>query len=190
MLISLWRSSTRSSTVTDTDIYSSSPGTQFLSASSNQLSSPLNDVRGSDAVLGFDVPFEEVVEGCKTFISSYHQLGIIASYNWDVRMLILVGFIAKTQFLQRLRRRPQPSDLFFLNSILSVSSRFTRSLITPYGGGLKATKVFTDRATALGGQSLYDPTVQNTQSFFLLGLAEWGSGEKNRSCVGVPILHI
>jgi hypothetical protein len=97
------------------------------------------------------------------------------------------GFIAKALFLERLTRPPQSSDLFFLYSILSVSARFTPSLVKRYGGGLEATKVFIDRAMICGLQCLHQPTVENTQAFFLLGLGEWGSGDKSRSSVSRPL---
>jgi len=93
------------------------------------------------------------------------------------------GFIAKALFLERLKESTPPSDLFFLYSILGVSARFTPSLIRRYGSGFSATEYFIDKAAACGLQSLHNPTVENTQAFFLLGLAEWGSGDKNRSNV-------
>ena len=73
--------------------------------------------------------------------------------------------------------------MFFLNAILSVSARFTPCLVQRYGSGFKATEHFAEIAIAYGLQSLHRPTVEHTQAFFLLGLAEWGGGDKNRSNV-------
>jgi hypothetical protein len=34
---------------------------------------------------------------------------------------------------------------------------------------------------------MYQPSLQRIQSFFLLGIAEWGSGDRNRSCIHTAI---
>jgi hypothetical protein len=110
-----------------------------------------------------------MVEGCKIFMSSYYQL----------------GFIPKALFLERLKQQPKPGDMFLLYSMLSVSARFTPSLVRRFKGGLKATEVFADIAAVHGLHALHKPSVENTQAFFLLGLAEWGSGNRNRGSVCV-----
>ncbi|KAI6090473.1 hypothetical protein F4821DRAFT_229404 [Hypoxylon rubiginosum] len=115
-------------------------------------------------------PFSEVIEGCRTFITSYYQ----------------IGFIPKALFLERLKK-PQRKDRFFLYSILSVSARFTPSLVQRYGGGLRATETFIDLASQYGIQETFKPTVENIQAFYLLGLAEWGSGDRNRSSIHMGI---
>lgn len=96
-----------------------------------------------------------------------------------------VGFFAKAVFLERMSRQPKQADLFLIYSLLSVTARFTPSIRNRYGGGRKATELFTERATAWSLKALHLPTIEHTQAFFLLGLAEWGSNDRNLSCVSI-----
>jgi hypothetical protein len=34
---------------------------------------------------------------------------------------------------------------------------------------------------------MYQPSLERIQSFFLLGIAEWGNGDRNRSCIHMAI---
>ena len=100
------------------------------------------------------------------------------------------GFFAKAVFLERMSKQPKQSDLFLIYSLLSVTARFTPSLRGRYEGGRKATELFTERATDWSLKALHQPTVEHTQAFFLLGLAEWGSNDRNLSCVGSCLFAI
>ncbi|GAD98606.1 conserved hypothetical protein [Paecilomyces variotii No. 5] len=136
-----------------------------------EVDTTINELRTSAAALDIIPALQEVLDGCKTFISSYYQL----------------GFIAKALFLERLSQEPKQSDLFLIYSLLSVTARFTPSLRSKYGGGRKATELFTERATAWSLKALHSPTIEHTQAFFLLGLAEWGSDDRNLSCMHMGI---
>lgn len=39
------------------------------------------------------------------------------------------------------------------------------------------------RATKLVPQEMYQPSLERTQAFFLLAVAQWGHGDKNHSSV-------
>jgi hypothetical protein len=104
--------------------------------------------------------------------------------------LINLGFIPKALFLERLKEYPHKNDRFYLYSILSVSARFTPSLVRRYGGGLGATELFIELATRYGMEETFKPTIEHIQAFYLLGLAEWGSGDRNRSAVCLAISTI
>lgn len=86
-------------------------------------------------------------------------------------------------FLERLRESQACSDVFLLLSILSVSARFTPTLIQKYGSGMKASSHFVKCSRKVALLHAYDMSVRNVQAFFLLGLADWGSGDKERSWV-------
>jgi len=103
-------------------------------------------------------PHNEAVEAVKVFGTSFFQL----------------GFIPKALFLEQLTNNRASINVFYLLGILSVSARFTPSLITRYGGSLKAAEVFMDRAAGLVMEEMYTPTLDRTQGFFLLAIAEWG----------------
>ena len=105
-------------------------------------------------------------------------------------MLIqIVGFIPKALFLERLARGRRSVSGFLLLSVLSISARFTPSLIRRYGADGKAGEHFMKCAGQLVGDEMYEPTLDRAQAFFLLGVAEWGRGAKNRSSVSTPRLH-
>lgn len=116
-------------------------------------------------------PHEEVIEACKVFGTSFFQL----------------GFLPKAIFLEQLANNRSSVNVFFLLAVLSVSARFTPSLIERYGDGLKAAEIFLDRAAALVVEEMYTPTLERTQAFFLLAIAEWGKGEKASSNIHMGI---
>lgn len=133
---------------------------------------------------GWDLlpPFDEVVEGCRVFTTSYFQL----------------GFIPKTIFFERLIKEPRSVSAFLLLSILSISARFTPSLIKRYNGGLNATDIFLRRAETMALSQIYQPSLEAIQGFFLIGLAEGGKGDKYRGSIhtglavrmaGILLLH-
>jgi hypothetical protein len=116
-------------------------------------------------------PFEELIEGILIFTTSFFQL----------------GFLPKTLFFERLRKDPDSVSVFLLLSILSISARFTPSLVKRYGDGSSATDLFLSRAAALVPEQMYIPTLEATQGFFLLSIAEWGKGDKHRSSMHMGI---
>ncbi|KAJ5902166.1 hypothetical protein N7495_002694 [Penicillium taxi] len=116
-------------------------------------------------------PFEELFIGINTFTKSFFQL----------------GFLPKTLFFERLRKQPDTVSVFLLFSILSISARFTPSLVNRYGGGSSATKLYLTRAAALIPEQMFRPSLEATQGFFLLSIAEWGNGDKNRSSMYMGI---
>ncbi|RDW60578.1 hypothetical protein BP6252_11961 [Coleophoma cylindrospora] len=116
-------------------------------------------------------PFNEVVEGCRTFFTSCFQL----------------GFLPKAIFLERLITDPKSMNVFLLASILSVSARFTKCLVRRYGDTTKATDYFINRAGDMIINEIYNPSLERTQSFFLLGVSEWVQGNRTRSAMHMGI---
>jgi hypothetical protein len=112
-------------------------------------------------------PAREVVEGCKVFWTSFLQL----------------GFFPKRLFLEKLSQDMDCVSLFVLLGILSNSCRFTPCLIKRYGSCQAAGDYFIGHATSLVLDALYKPSLENIQGFFLLALAQWGSGDKDKSSV-------
>ncbi|KAL4944304.1 hypothetical protein BDV06DRAFT_220458 [Aspergillus oleicola] len=110
-------------------------------------------------------PFDELLEGVHIFTTSFFQL----------------GFIPKTLFFERLRKDPDSVGTFLLLSILSISARFTPSLVKRYDGASNATELFLSRAAALVPTQMYKPSLEATQGLFLMSIAEWGTGDKHRS---------
>lgn len=109
----------------------------------------------------------DVVEGCKVFVTSYFQLGFIPK-------AVFIEGLVKDQDLKR-------HSKFLLTCILSISARFTPPLVKRYGSGQHATKYFTNLASQMVPSEMYEPSLERTQGFFLLAIAEWGNGDKNRS---------
>ncbi|KAK7751891.1 hypothetical protein SLS62_006192 [Diatrype stigma] len=116
-------------------------------------------------------PFEEVVDGVRTLTTSFFQL----------------GFLPKSLFFEELRKDRNSVSVFLLFGILSVSARFTPSLVKRYEAGAKATQLFLDRASYLVPEHMFNPTLDSIQGFFLMSIAEWGNGDKNRSLVYMGI---
>ncbi|CAG9984187.1 unnamed protein product [Clonostachys byssicola] len=116
-------------------------------------------------------PYDEVVEGVQTLTTSYFQL----------------GFLPKVLFFEEIRKNKESIDVFLLFSILSVSARFTPSLVRRYQGGDAATERFLSQATCLIQDRMFDPSLNSIQGFFLMSIAEWGNGDKNRSLIYMGI---
>ncbi|CAN8096026.1 unnamed protein product [Discula destructiva] len=116
-------------------------------------------------------PHEEVVAGCRVFVSSYFQL----------------GFLPKAIFLRSITRSLNSVSPFLLASILSISARFTSSLVRRYGGPGRATENFLQIARAMSSAEMYKPSLERTQGFFLLAISEWGNGDKDRSSMDMGV---
>jgi hypothetical protein len=69
-------------------------------------------------------PHQEAQDGCKVFIVSFFQL----------------GFIPKALFMEQLASDPDPVVVFLLLSMLSLSARFTSSLVRRYGSQAMVTE--------------------------------------------------
>jgi len=70
--------------------------------------------------------YQEVQDGCKVFIVSFFQL----------------GFVPKALFMEQLASDPESVDVFLLLSMLSLSGRFTPSLVRRYGSQAMTTEYF------------------------------------------------
>lgn len=119
----------------------------------------------------FFPPHEEIVAGCRVFVSSYFQL----------------GFLPKAIFIEAISRSLNSVSPFLLSCILSISARFTPSLVRRYGGSVRATENFLQIARTLASAEMYKPSLERTQGFFLLAIAEWGNGDKERSSMDMGV---
>ncbi|GAA5860441.1 hypothetical protein JCM8547_000304 [Rhodosporidiobolus lusitaniae] len=102
-------------------------------------------------------PRNELQESVKAFCSSYFQL----------------GFISEGLFLERLDQDSDSANFpstFLLLSILTMSARFSPSLVARHGGRRAATEVYSTLAHQIAATEMLKPTVENIQSFFLLGM--------------------
>ncbi|KAG8161061.1 hypothetical protein KVR01_009325 [Diaporthe batatas] len=137
-------------------------GSSSVSPSSSSPSSPPSP---------FFPPHEEIVAGCRSFVTSYFQL----------------GFLPKAVFIEAISRSPGAVSPFLLSCILCVSARFTPALAHRYGGAGRATDNFLRLARAMVPAEMYEPSLERTQGFFLLAIAEWGNGDKDRSSVDMGV---
>ncbi|KAM0570107.1 hypothetical protein ACHAP9_004196 [Verticillium nonalfalfae] len=117
-------------------------------------------------------PLPEIVEAVHLFTRKYFQL----------------GFIPKQLFPARLQRDHRSVSIFLLLSILSISARFSLALTRRYQGEIKAADFFMERASTLALNELYsEPTLERCQAFYLLSIAQQGSGWRNRSYINLGI---
>lgn len=115
---------------------------------------------------------DTVVDGINTFTRNYYQL----------------GFIPKKRFPKQVQDNPSSTSVFLLLSILAISSRFNKAMIEAYGDGLKAATEFMHKAQCLAIHELYQqPTLERCQAFYLLSIAEQGSGKSNTSYISAGI---
>ncbi|KAI8623386.1 hypothetical protein F5Y19DRAFT_481753 [Xylariaceae sp. FL1651] len=113
-----------------------------------------------------------IVDGIHTFIRHFYQ----------------IGFIPKKMFITCLRENPESASVFLLLSILCIGARFNKYFITTYGDGLKAADEFMQKAQRLAINELYlEPTLERCQAFYLLSIAEQGSGKSNTSYISAGI---
>nr|XP_036589160.1 uncharacterized protein CTRU02_01207 [Colletotrichum truncatum]KAF6800802.1 hypothetical protein CTRU02_01207 [Colletotrichum truncatum] len=117
-------------------------------------------------------PLSEVVDAVYVFTRKYFQL----------------GFIPKVLFPQQLQRDHRSVSVFLVLGILSISARFSPALIERFEGEMKAVDFFMERASNLALNELYqEPTLERCQAFYLLSLAQQGSGWRNRSYINIGI---
>lgn len=132
----------------------------------NQLA-PANLAQSSD---GWDLlpPLPEILESLNQFTRHYFQL----------------GFLPKQLFPERLRTQHRSVSVFFLLGILSISARLTPALVKRYGSAVRASETFMERSSALAQNELYkEPTLERCQGFYLLSIAQQGSGMRHKSSV-------
>ncbi|KLU92072.1 hypothetical protein MAPG_11019 [Magnaporthiopsis poae ATCC 64411] len=142
------------------------------------LAVPLGQPRLHQIVKGADAwdslpPLNDIIDAVENFTRHYFQL----------------GFIPKQMFTERLRQDHRSVSVFLLLSILAISARFTPSLISRYGSdGIVASETFIERASAFALNELYQPpTLERCQGFYLLSIAQQGSGWKNSSYINLGI---
>ncbi|KAI1311207.1 hypothetical protein F5Y03DRAFT_323879 [Xylaria venustula] len=115
---------------------------------------------------------EVIIDGIHTFIRHFYQ----------------IGFIPKKLFINGLRENAESVSVFLLLSILCISARFNQNLIKMYGDGLKAADEFMQKAQRLAINEIYlEPTLERCQAFYLLSIAEQGSGKSNTSYISAGI---
>lgn len=115
---------------------------------------------------------DTIVDGINTFTKNYYQL----------------GFIPKKRFPRQVQENPSSMSVFLLLSILAISSRFNKAIIAAHGEGLKAATEFMYKAQCLAIHELYQqPTLERCQAFYLLSIAEQGSGKSNTSYISAGI---
>jgi hypothetical protein len=117
-------------------------------------------------------PLGNLIDGVNRFTRHYFQL----------------GFIPKQRFPERLRKNYLSVNPFLLLSILSISARLTPTLSARYGSGIKAAEYFMERASNLAiGEIYQEPSLERCQAFYLLSIAQQGSGIRNKSFINMGI---
>lgn len=116
-------------------------------------------------------PLDEVIEGCRVFFTSYFQL----------------GFLPKAMFIERLQRDQRSINPLLLLGLLGITARFVPKLVKRYGGPVQATQIMIEHARKLVFEEMYAPSLERIQGFFLLGVAEWGNGDKIQSSIHMGI---
>ncbi|KAK2590452.1 hypothetical protein QQS21_011869 [Conoideocrella luteorostrata] len=117
-------------------------------------------------------PTEDLIDGVNLFTKQYFQL----------------GFIPKEQYPERLRKNLHSTSLFLLMSILSISARLSPAFKFRYGNGVKAAEYFMERASSIANEEIYqEPTLERCQAFYLLSIAQQGSGERSKSYINMGI---
>ncbi len=113
---------------------------------------------------------------------------IIDAVHMFTRQYFQLGFIPQRSFLEQLRLQPRSVSVFLLLSILSVSARLTPRLVEKHGDAVATAELYMEHASAIALTELYqEPTLARCQAFYLLSLAEQGSGYRNRSSVNMSI---
>jgi hypothetical protein len=133
----------------------------------NLLPSSPSTAQNSD---GWDLlpPLPEILDSLNQFTRHYFQL----------------GFIPKQLFPERLRTQHRSVSVFFLLGILSISARLTPALVKRYVSAVRASETFMERSSALAQNELYkEPTLERCQGFYLLSIAQQGSGMRHKSSV-------
>lgn len=78
-------------------------------------------------------------------------------------------------------------NVFLVLSMLGISARFTPQLCERFNGSKNASEFFLDVAHILIADEMWKTTLENAQAFFLLGMADWGRGDRDRSAINMGI---
>ncbi|KAH7161342.1 hypothetical protein EDB81DRAFT_641838, partial [Dactylonectria macrodidyma] len=117
-------------------------------------------------------PLPDLIDGVNRFTRHYFQL----------------GFIPKQHFPAKLQHDHRSVSVFLVVCILSISARLTPALASRYGSGIQAAEFFMERASQLAYGELYqEPTLERCQGFYLLSIAQQGSGLKNMSYINMGV---
>ncbi|KAL2136412.1 hypothetical protein VTI74DRAFT_3846 [Chaetomium olivicolor] len=117
-------------------------------------------------------PLPEIIDAVNKFTRHYFQL----------------GFIPKDLFPECLRTQHRTVSPFFLLGILSVSARLTPALVERYGSAVRASETFMEHASAMALNEIYkEPTLERCQAFYLLSIAQQGSGLKHKSSINMAV---
>ncbi|KAI5860727.1 hypothetical protein GGS23DRAFT_613629 [Durotheca rogersii] len=109
---------------------------------------------------------------------------VVASIEAFTRHYYQLGFIPKKRFPRQVRESPATASGFLLLAILAVAARFDDD----GRGGLAAAAEYMRRAQHLAIHELYQqPTLERCQAFYLLSIAEQGSGKSNTSYISAGI---
>ncbi|KAJ9134089.1 Fungal-specific transcription factor domain-containing protein [Pleurostoma richardsiae] len=125
----------------------------------------------SDDIWSLLPPHEELLAGCRVYLTTCLQ----------------VGFIPKALFLEQMENSRESVNVFLLLSILGISARFTPELCERFHGSKNAAEFFMDVAHVMIADEMWNTNLENTQAFFLLGMADWGRGERERSAINMGI---
>ncbi|KAF1809996.1 hypothetical protein P152DRAFT_145483 [Eremomyces bilateralis CBS 781.70] len=116
-------------------------------------------------------PHEELMQGCRVFLTTCLQ----------------VGFIPKALFLEQMTNDRDSVNAFLLLSMLGISARFAPELCQRFGSSQGASEFFIDIAHVMIADEMWKPSLENTQAFFLLGMADWGRADRERSAINMGI---
>ncbi|CEJ86381.1 hypothetical protein VHEMI04090 [[Torrubiella] hemipterigena] len=117
-------------------------------------------------------PVPDLVDGVNRFTRYYFQL----------------GFLNKVQFPEKLLSNPKSVNVFLVLSILSISARLSPCLRDRYGTGIHAAEFFMEKAQDVATREVYaEPTLERCQAFYLLSIAQQGSGLRNKSYINMGI---
>ncbi|KAH8890559.1 hypothetical protein GQ53DRAFT_590443, partial [Thozetella sp. PMI_491] len=116
-------------------------------------------------------PASELIIGCRVFLHTCLQ----------------VGFIPKALFLEQIENSRDSINVFLLLSMLTISARFTPDLCARFGDGKTASEFFMDIAHVMIAEEMWNICLENAQAFFLLGMADWGRGDRERSAINMGI---
>lgn len=109
---------------------------------------------------------------------------LVDGVNRFTRYYFQLGFINKKQFPEKLLNNPKSVNVFLVLSILSISARLSPCLRDRYGTGIHAAEFFMEKAQDVAAREVYsEPTLERCQAFYLLSIAQQGSGLRNKSYV-------
>ncbi|KAI0162190.1 hypothetical protein GGR57DRAFT_314241 [Xylariaceae sp. FL1272] len=113
---------------------------------------------------------------------------IIDCIHTFTRHFYQIGFIPKKMFITSLKENAESVNVFLLLGIMCIAARFNRYHIQAYGDGLLAADEYLAKAQRVAVTEIYlEPTLERCQAFYLLSVAEQGSGKSNTSYISAGI---